>query len=156
MSTQHRTQEKDALAPVDSLTRLAWMRPAATAAAYLVPPAIAAASACLMMLSGAVLFDSTLTKLAVCYGIVLVGCAAGALAGCTASVSERRAVTRDYEQRLDDLDHDLRTPMTIIRGEVELVLSQEDLPAAERGRSSATIIEQLDTLELRLRRRYRS
>lgn len=154
MSTRHRTQEKAASAPVDFPTRLTWLRPAATVAAYLVPPAIAAASACFVIFSGARLFQPPLTRLTIGYGIVLVGLAAGALAGRAASVSERLAVTRAYEQRLDDLDHDLRTPMTIIRGEVELVLSQENIPAAERTRSSAAILEQLGTLELRLRRRY--
>ena len=54
---------------------------------------------------------------------------------------------------LDDLDHDLRTPMTFVRGEVELVLSQENTRASECGRSSAAIIEQLETLLLR---RYRT
>jgi signal transduction histidine kinase len=56
----------------------------------------------------------------------------------------------------DDLDHDLRTPMTIVRGEVELVLSQEDTPSTERGRSSAAIIERIEKLETLLLRRYRT
>ena len=54
---------------------------------------------------------------------------------------------------LDGLDHDLRTPTTFVRGEVELVLSQENTPASECGRSSAATIEQLEKLEsLHLRR----
>ena len=56
----------------------------------------------------------------------------------------------------DDLDHDLRTPMTFVRGEVELVLSQENSQASECGRSSAAIIEQLEKLETLLLRRYRT
>src|SRR5574341_772971 len=156
MNPRYQCQDRYASAPVDSPMRLARQRPAATAAAYLLPPAIAAASACLVIVSGAGPFRTTLARLALGYGIVLVGLAAGAYAGAAASEAERRAVRREYDQRLDDLDHDLRTPITIVRGEVELVLSQEEISLAERGRSSATIIAQLEKLELLLRRRYRT
>jgi signal transduction histidine kinase len=122
--------------------------PFATTAAYLAPPAVATISACLVMLSSA-------GTAALAGGMVLAGLTAGALAGRAASAAERRAVVRGYEERLDDLDHDLRAPMTIIRGEVELVLSDEKVSAGERQRSSDTIIEQLERLERRLRQRYR-
>ncbi len=156
MISQHRPQDRDALTQVDSPTGLTGLRSAAIAAAYLAPPAIAAAWVCFMMLSSVGQSGDTLTRPAVAGSALFVGLAAGALAGRAASVAERRAFARDYERQLDDLDHDLRGPMTIIRGEVELVLSQEDVSAEERERSSAAILEQLETLELRLRRRYRS
>jgi signal transduction histidine kinase len=125
----------------------------ATAAAYLVPPAIGAASLGLVMTAGDGFLESTGTRAALGAGLVLVGLATGAVTGCAASAAERRTVEREYEQRLDDLDHDLRAPMTIIRGEVELVLGADDVPPEERQRSSATVIEQIEALEAMLRRR---
>jgi signal transduction histidine kinase len=156
MNTKDQQQKKDAQAPADAPACLAGLRPAATTAAYLLPPAIAAASVGVMTIAGAGACEITAAKLALGGGVLLVGLAAGALAGRAASKAERRAVTREYERHLDDLDHDLRTPMTIVRGEVELVLSQEDTPVTERGRSSAAIIEQLEKLESLLLRRYRT
>jgi signal transduction histidine kinase len=156
MSTRYQPQERYAPAPVDRPTYLIGLRPAATAAAYLGPPAIAVVSACFVMVSGTGPSETTTARLVLVGSLVLAGLTAGALAGCAASVAERRAVTRESEQRLDDLDHDLRTPMTIIRGEVELVLSQENVGVAERGRSIDTIIEQLERMERRLQRRDRS
>jgi signal transduction histidine kinase len=51
------------------------------------------------------------------------------------------------ERLLDDLDHDLRGPLTVIRGEVELVLSQPEVAPEERQQSSATVIEQVVEIE---------
>jgi signal transduction histidine kinase len=140
--------------PAETPRGLAALGASATAGAYLLPPALAAALACLVAVSGAGPFETTTANLALAGGILLVGLAAGAWAG-GAAAAERRALAREYEERLDDLDHDLRGPLTIIRGEVELVLSREDIPIAERGRSTAAIIGQLERLELRLRQRYR-
>jgi signal transduction histidine kinase len=156
MGTQHRIQDRDACTAADSPTGLTRLRPTATAVAYLAPPAVTGAVVFFMMRSGAGQYGDPLTGLALAGGALLVGLAAGALTGRAASVAERRAITRNYERQLNDLDHDLRSPMTIIRGEVELVLSQENVSSEERGRSSAAIIEQLEKLELLLRRRYRS
>ncbi|HSB70868.1 MAG TPA: hypothetical protein VLT62_16200 [Candidatus Methylomirabilis sp.] len=155
MSTQPQGCQTNASAPVDALASLTRRRPVSTAAAYLLPAAVATVAACFVMISGAGPFETTPARLGLGGGILLAGLAAGALAGRAASSAERRAFIREYEQRLDDLDHDLRAPMTIIRGEVELVLSQEDIPVAERRRSSTAIIERLETLEALLRRRYR-
>jgi signal transduction histidine kinase len=138
----------------DALTRPPARRGLAATAVYLVPPAIAAAAAFLVMISCAGSLAGGTSVLA--GGIVLVGLAAGALAGGAASAAERRTVTREYQQRLDDLDHDLRAPMTIIRGEVELVLNQDDVPIVERGRSCTTIIGELERLEHRLRQEHRT
>lgn len=155
MSTHSRTHARDDFAPVDSSTALTGRRTAATAVAYLAPPAMAAVLAYFVVRSGVGQSVDTLTRLALAGGALLVGLVAGVLAGRAASAAERRALARGYEQRLDDLDHDLRAPMTIIRGEVELVLSQESASTTERATSSAAIIEQLERLELLLRRRYR-
>ena len=156
MSTKDLQQEKDAPAPADTPACIPGLRPAPTTAAYLLPPAIAAASVCVMTIAGAGACEVTVAKLALDGGVLLVGLAAGALAGRAASKAERRTLTREYERHLDDLAHDLRTPMTIVRGEVELVLSQEDTPTTERGRSSAAIIEQIEKLESLLLRRDRT
>jgi signal transduction histidine kinase len=123
--------------------------------AYLVPPALAAALASLVTVSGGGPFARPGANLMLAGGILLVGLAAGAWAGAAASATERGALARGYEERLGQLDHDLRGPLTIIRGEVELVLSQEDVPMAERGRSTAAIVGQLERLEGRLREEYR-
>jgi signal transduction histidine kinase len=65
-----------------------------------------------------------------------------------------RLVAGCYDRLLDDLDHDLRGPLTVIRGEVELVLSQSDVPPDERQRSSTTVIEQVVEIERLLGTRY--
>ena len=76
-------------------------------------------------------------------GLVLAGMAVGTVLGWTVAASERRIV--------DDLDHDLRGPVTIIRGEVELVLSRGDLAPAERARSAGAVIAEAERLERILR-----
>jgi signal transduction histidine kinase len=58
-----------------------------------------------------------------------------------------RLVAGSYDRLVSDLDHDLRGPLTVIRGEVELVLSQGDVAPDERQRSSATVIEQVVEIE---------
>ncbi len=127
----------------------------ATTFAYLVPPALAAVLASLVTVAGAGPFTTAGANLTLAGGILLVGLAAGAWAGGVAAATERRALAQEYEEQLHDLDHDLRGPLTIIRGEVELVLSQEDVPSSERGRSTAAIVGQLERLEQRLRQGYR-
>jgi signal transduction histidine kinase len=153
MSPGYQSMTSDASKRVKPSPGPAGLHAAATAAAYLLPPAVAAASAGFAILSWSPVCESGVAKLVVGTGLMLVGLAAGAFAGRAASNAERRALTREYEQRFDDLDHDLRSPTTIIRGEVELVLSQEDIPVEERGRSSAAVIEQLERHESLLRRR---
>jgi signal transduction histidine kinase len=101
-------------------------------------------------------FASPMTRIATAVGIGIAGLVAGAIAGRRARAADRRTISTEYELRLADLDHDLRAPMTIIRGEVELVLSQDDIPVAERQRSIATIIAEFERLERRLARGYRA
>lgn len=137
----------------DVAARRMGMQMLAIVAAFLVPPAVAAAAALLLFSTCRGGADSSTAIPAT--GLALAGLAAGAISGAAAVGRQRRALGRNYEQSLDDLDHDLRGPLTIIRGEVELVLSQEDVPAAERGRSAAAIIGELEALERCLHRRYR-
>jgi signal transduction histidine kinase len=133
---------------VDPPASLSSPRHLVTAAAYLCPPALGAAGLAFAMVAGAGPLRAALG-----IGLALTGLAAGAVAGCAASAVERRTLARRYEDRLADLDHDLRAPMTIIRGEVELVLATDEAPAGERERSSASVIEQVEALEAMLRRR---
>lgn len=120
--------------------------PTLAIAAYLAPAslALAATGAWLARASGWGKSPVQARSVALGGGAVLLGTLAGALAG-----------AREQERFLDDLDHDLRMPMTIIRGEVELVLSQDDVAAEERRRSSLTVIDQVERLQELLRRRYR-
>ena len=44
------------------------------------------------------------------------------------------------EEMYAEFDHALRGPLTVILGEVELVLSDADVPADERRRSAASVV----------------
>jgi signal transduction histidine kinase len=136
---------------IDAPASLTLPRRVATLAAYLLPPAIAA-SLCLMTIAGPGSPKTMVARAVLGTALLLVGLAVGAIAGCVASAVERDTIARQIDQCLDDLDHDLRAPMTIIRGEVELVLAVTDVPAEERERSSRTVIEQIELLEAMLRR----
>lgn len=46
-----------------------------------------------------------------------------------------------------DLDHELRVPLTVVLGEVELVLSRDDVPPAERERSAQAAIDAVRRIE---------
>jgi signal transduction histidine kinase len=122
-------------------------------AVYLAPPAVAAICAVLVLTSSAAPAPGGQAILAAV--IVLLGLVAGALAGGAVSAAERRTVLRAHEERIGNLDHDLRAPLTIIRGEIELVLGQDEVPLAERQRSCAAVIEEVERLEARLRREDR-
>jgi K+-sensing histidine kinase KdpD len=65
----------------------------------------------------------------------------------------RRRTARVRDSLLDDLEHDLRGPLTVIRGEVELVLSQPDASPEERQRSRASVIDHVVEMERLLARR---
>lgn len=139
--------------PGEAASGLATWRVAVTGA-YLAPPALAVVLACLVTEAGVGPFEARGAALALAGGILFVGLAAGAWTGSAAAAAHRRILVRQHEERLGDFDHDLRGPLTIVRGEVELVLSQEDVPIAERARSAAAIVEQLEQIERRLRQRY--
>jgi signal transduction histidine kinase len=44
------------------------------------------------------------------------------------------------EEMFGEFDHAMRGPLTVILGEIELVLSDADIPAEERGRSVESVI----------------
>ena len=44
------------------------------------------------------------------------------------------------EELYAEFDHAIRGPLTVILGEVELVLSDADVPADERRRSAASVV----------------
>lgn len=46
-----------------------------------------------------------------------------------------------------EFDHSLRGPLTVILGEVELVLSDADIPAEERRRSAASVVGAVRQIE---------
>ena len=43
------------------------------------------------------------------------------------------------EQMYSEFDHAIRGPLTVILGEIELVLSEADVPADERRRSAQSV-----------------
>lgn len=96
-------------------------------------------------------------RLRVGSGVALVGILGGALAGRAAHSAERRAAKREADQMLSDLAHDLRGPLTVIRGEVDLVLGRDGVDDEERGRSSAAVVDEVKRVEeiLRCRREGR-
>jgi signal transduction histidine kinase len=46
-----------------------------------------------------------------------------------------------------EFDHSMRGPLTVILGEVELVLSDADVPADERQRSAASVVQAVRQVE---------
>jgi MFS family permease len=118
-------------------------------AAYLTPPALALAAAAIWMgyTSRWGASPTPPADLILGGGVILLGLLAGALAGRAAAAAERRAAHSEREEALRSLSHDLRGPLTIIRGEAELVLIREDAGATDRRRSSARIIEEVERIE---------
>ena len=78
---------------------------------------------------------------------MLVGVLVGALAGRRAAAAERHAAWEAQIENLSHLRHDLRRSLTIIRGEVELILSQDHVPAHERRCSSESIITEVERVD---------
>jgi MFS family permease len=133
------------------------MRPSArlTAASYVLPPALGLAAAAMWVgyASRWGASSVSLAGLVVAGGVVLAGVLGGALCGRAACAAERRAAREEVERTLGDLAHDLRGPLTVIRGEVELALSPEDTDGEERKRSSAAVLGELKRIEGIVRRR---
>jgi signal transduction histidine kinase len=133
------------------------MRPSArlTAASYILPPALGVAAAAMWVgyASRWGASSVSLAGLVVAGGVVLAGVLGGALCGRAACAAERRAAREEVERTLGDLAHDLRGPLTVIRGEVELALSREGTDGEERKRSSAAVLGELKRIEEIVRRR---
>ncbi len=123
-----------------------------TAAAYTIPPTLGlAAAAGWLWYAGRA--GGLQADLFVGGGILLAAILLGALAGRSAQAAKRRRAKKEEERLLGDLAHDLRGPLTVIRGEVELVLGREDSEAGERGRSAETVFGELERMEEIIRKR---
>jgi K+-sensing histidine kinase KdpD len=85
--------------------------------------------------------------------VVVVIAVAGVLLRQKLVAMARGRTARIRDRLLDDLEHDLRGPLTVIRGEVELVLSQPDASSEERQRSRASVIDHVVEMERLLARR---
>jgi two-component system, OmpR family, sensor histidine kinase MprB len=55
-------------------------------------------------------------------------------------------LTRAQRQLVLDASHELRTPLTSLRTNIEVLTGKKALPAGERGRLLADVVEQLDEL----------
>jgi signal transduction histidine kinase len=51
------------------------------------------------------------------------------------------------EEMYAEFDHSMRGPLTVILGEIELVLSDADVPAEERDRSVESVIGAVRQIE---------
>lgn len=69
---------------------------------------------------------------------------AGALGGLCMLAAARRAAAKQLRERLAVLTHDVRAPLAVVRGEVELVLADPDTTPAERARSADEALDGLD------------
>lgn len=129
--------------------------PRLTALAYLTPPLVAFAIIVgwLGMASEWGTASSRVADLVLCTVVMLAGFLAGALAGRFAFAAERRVTDMAQEEALSDLRHDVRGSLSVIRGEVELVLSQGDVPDDARRTSGASVIEEVERVEEILLRR---
>lgn len=129
--------------------------PRLTALSYLVPPALGLAASA-GWLAGYSLGPGSLASplaLGVGGGAALAGILGGVFAGRQAHEAERRAMREDLRETLGDIAHDLRGPLSIVRGEVELVLAREDTEEADRRRSARTVVEEAGRMEEIIRRR---
>jgi len=130
--------------------------PAVTAVAYLLPPTLTFTIVAVWLgkTSGWGVSPISATGFALGVGVFLSGLLAGVFVGRAAAAAERRAIAEKRDGDLDTLAHDLRAPIAVIRGEVELVLSQEDTAPEQRQRSSETVTDEVDQIDHLLRRRH--
>lgn len=131
------------------------VRPCArlTAVAYVGPPAAAGfvATVWLVAVSRWAASPLIVADLAWAAGVVLLGSTAGRWAGRYARRAEDRRGAAAREERAIELRHAVATPLTLVRGEVELILSRGRLTGAERRKSSARVIEAVERVERTLR-----
>lgn len=132
------------LRPSPTLTRAAYFGPAAVAlVAALANLAVAAQWGARPVSSTALLVSSV---------IMLLGVLVSEIAGPTAAAAERRALVQRQEEELSRLRHDVRRSLTVIRGEVELILSQADVPSEERQSSSESVFQEVERVDQLLSR----
>lgn len=129
--------------------------PQLTALSYLLPPALGLTASAGWLASyslGPGLLASP-PALGVAGGIALAGILGGAFAGRRAHKAERRAAREELRETLGDIAHDIRGPLSIVRGEVELVLAREDTEQADRERSGEAVVREVEHMERILRQR---
>ncbi|PLS86744.1 MAG: hypothetical protein CYG60_05620 [Actinobacteria bacterium] len=125
-----------------------------TSASYALPPALGLVAAWgWIWYAGRGGSGASQTDLVIGGAVVLAGSLIGAFAGGYAHAAERRAARKDEERALGDLAHDLRGQLTVIRGEVELVLAREDTEDGERTRSAESVLQELERIEEIVRKR---
>src|SRR5918999_1791753 len=119
--------------------------PTGVVVVHLLPMAVAAAaaSAWLGIFSEWGRAPIVVADLVVATGMLALGIFGGALAGRAALERQRRREAQRWERRLKTIAHDLRAPLTVIRGEVELVLGGE-ARASERRRSADVVLSEVD------------
>jgi len=127
--------------------------PKLTAIAYLTPPMLAglattAGLVAIDTLRGGLSWSDVLWSA----GVLCAGVLGGYLAGARAADAERRALLAILDDRLTDVRHDVRSPLTCVRGEVELVLSRDSLSPAERAAASGRLLRSVDDVETIVRR----
>lgn len=129
--------------------------PRLTMFSYLVPPAsgLAASTGWIAGYSLGAGSPGSPVALGVAGGISLAGVLGGVFAGRRAHESERRAAREELREVLGDIAHDLRGPLSIVRGEVELVLTREDAEEADRKRSGESVVGQVERMEEIIERR---
>ena len=129
--------------------------PQLTALSYLLPPALGLTASAGWLASyslGPGLLASP-PALGVAGGIALAGILGGAFAGRRAHKAERRAAREELRETLGDIAHDIRGPLSIVRGEVELVLAREATEQADRERSGEAVVREVEHMERILRQR---
>lgn len=129
--------------------------PQLTALSYLLPPALGLTASAGWLASyslGPGLLASP-PALGVAGGIALAGILGGAFAGRRAHKAERRAAREELRETLGDIAHDIRGPLSIVRGEVELVLAREATEQADRERSGEAVVREVERMERILRQR---
>lgn len=129
--------------------------PRLTALSYLLPPVLGLAASAGWLASYSPGQGSPASPLAlgVAGGIALVGLLGGALAGRYAHQAERRAAREELRETLGDIAHDIRGPLSIVRGEVELVLARKETEQSDRERSGGAVVREVERIEGILRQR---
>ena len=123
------------------------------AAGYLTPPTLAFLRVALWpeALASWEVTSAPLADRAIGVGIVLLGLLAGVWAGGAATRAADRAAAQAQHERLGDLRHDVRRSLTIIRGEVEVILRQDGIAADERRASGDSVIQEVERVDELLR-----
>jgi len=127
--------------------------PTLTAIAYLTPPVLAGLATAAGLVAIATLRGGPgWSDILWSGGVLSTGILGGYLAGARAAAAERRALLAILDDRLTDVRHAARSPLTCVRGEVELVLSRDSLSPAERAAASGRLLRSVEDVETIIRR----